>query len=255
MAQVTRRSFLLSTAAFSVGCATHRGGVAERDVSAPSARPPAVGQSWHYVKRDYYTKLPIDDQIDSVAAIGRTIDIDSRSESTKGATETSTWGTAWLRKYIPRRDLPTGPLPSEIQDPWGKVLVDPHWGQVQVYETPIPLWPAQLAPGFKSHVNTKYKAPGSDSGFPWDQTMVAHSWEQISVPAGQFRALKFTNLINFRSTDFSRSASQRQETVWFAPEVGRWVARESSGTYYIDDSSVDTPYNEPGYRWELLEWT
>jgi hypothetical protein len=37
--------------------------------------------------------------------------------------------------------------------------------------------------------------------------------------------------------------------------VGRWVARESSGTYYIDDSAGDTPYNESAYRWELLEWT
>ena len=85
--------------------------------------------------------------------------------------------------------------------------------------------------------------------------MTARGWEMVSVPAGQFKALKFTNLINFRSTDFSRAACQRQETIWFAPEVGRWVARESSGIYYINDSSVDTPYNEPGFRWELLEWT
>ena len=97
--------------------------------------------------------------------------------------------------------------------------------------------------------------PGNQAGLPWDQTMTARDWEMISVPAGQFRALRFANLINFRSTDFSRAACQRQETIWFAPEVGRWVARESSGIYYINDSSVDTPYNEPGYRWELLEWT
>jgi hypothetical protein len=45
------------------------------------------------------------------------------------------------------------------------------------------------------------------------------------------------------------------ETIWFAPEVGRWVVRESTGSYYMDDSSVDTPYSESGYRWELLEWT
>ena len=85
--------------------------------------------------------------------------------------------------------------------------------------------------------------------------MVAHGWEMITVPAGEFRALRFTNMINFRSTDFSRSANQRQETVWFAPEVGRWVVRESTGSYYIEDSSVDTPYSESAYRWELLEWT
>jgi hypothetical protein len=255
MAHMTRRSFLLSTAAISIGCTMRRPGVEGRDVSAPTARPPAVGQSWRYAKRDFYTKGLIDDQIDRVAAVGRTIDIDSRNETAKGGSDSSTWGAAWLRKYIPRRELPAGPLPSEIQDPWGTVLVDPHWSQVQVYETPIPLWPVQLVPGWKTYRNTKYKTPSNEKGLPWDQTMVAHDWEMVTVPAGQFRTLRFTNLINFRSVDFARTDCQRQETLWFAPEVGRWVARESSGIYYINGSSVDTPYNEPGYRWELLEWT
>jgi hypothetical protein len=231
-----------------------RSDVAQRTVSSAAVRPPAVGQSWRYTKRDIYTHAIVDDEIDRVAAVGRTIDIDSRSEAAKRTADT-TWGTAWLRKYIPRRELPEGPLPSEIQSPWGQVLVDPHWSQVQVYETAIPLWPAQLVPGWKTHINTKYKTPSNESGLPWDQTMVAHDWETITVAAGQFRALRFTNVVNFKSADFSRETSQRKETIWFAPEVGRWVARESTGSYYIDDSSVDTPYDEPGFRWELTEWT
>jgi hypothetical protein len=85
--------------------------------------------------------------------------------------------------------------------------------------------------------------------------MIARAWETVTVPAGTFKALRYQNLINFRSTDFSRDAAQRLESIWFAPEVGRWVVRESSGSYYINDSAVDTPYNESGYRWELLAWT
>jgi hypothetical protein len=215
-----------------------------------------LGQSWHYAKRDLYTHSLIDDQIDHVAAVGGTVDIDSRSEADKAArTAHSSWGTSWLRKYVPHRETTTGPLPSEIQDPWGKVLVDPHWSQVQVYETPIPLWPSQLVPGWRTYINTKYKTPSNEDGLPWGQTMTARNWERITVPAGSFNALRFSNMINFRSVDFSHSSCQREETVWFAPEVGRWVARESAGSYYIEDSSVDTPYNESGYRWELLEWT
>jgi hypothetical protein len=221
---------------------------------SPAVRAPAVGQSWRYSKRDIFTHTIVDDQIDRVAAVGRTIDIDSRSEASKNG-KTEKWGTAWLRKYIPRRELPEGPLPSEIQAPWGQVLVDPHWSQVQVYEAPIPLWPAHLTPGWKTHFNTKYKTPSNEDGLPWDQTMAAHEWQTISVAAGNFRALRFTNVISFKSADFSRETSQRKETIWFAPEVGRWVARESTGTYYIEDSSVDTPYDEPGFRWELTEFT
>ncbi len=256
MVEVTRRSFLLSAAALSAGCASRRNAASEPPTPAPSVRQPAVGQSWRYAKQDFYTRKIIDDQIDRITAVGSTVDIDSQSEaSTAAKNEHSTWGTAWLSKYIPHSAPPDAALPSEIQEPWGKVLVDPHWSQVQVFETPIPLWPIQMQPGWKFHVNTKYKAPGNQDGLPWDQTMTARGWETVTVPAGTFKALRYENLINFRSTDFSRDAAQRMETIWFAPEVGRWVVRESTGSYYINDSSVDTPYNESGYRWELLAWT
>ena len=232
MAHVTRRSFLLSTAAFSVGCATRRGGVAGQDVSAPSARPPAVGQSWRYAKHDYFTRALIDDQIDSVAAVGRTIDIDSRNEATKVAAPDPTWGTAWLRKYIPRRELTAGPLPSEIQDPWGAILVDPHWSQVQVYETPIPLWPTQLVPGWKTHVNTKYKTPSNETGCPG-----IRPWRRT---AGRRSACRRGNSGRCDSPTWSTSgpwishaenSAKAQETVWLRTRSGRWVARESTGVW------------------------
>ena len=257
MVQVTRRSFLLSAAALSAGCASRRYGAAEPKGSAPGARQPAVGQSWRYAKHDFYTRKLIDDQIDRITAVGTTVDIDSQSEAVAAVkTERSSWGSSWLSKYVPHPETPPDrALPSEIQQPWGKVLVDPHWSQVQVYETPIPLWPTLLQPGWKFYINTKYKTPTNEAGLPWGQTMTAQAWETVTVPAGTFKALRYTNLINFRSADFSRAASQRTESIWFAPEVGRWVVRESTGSYYMDDSSVDTPYDEAAYRWELLAWT
>src|SRR5450631_4525382 len=221
MVQVTRRSFLLSAAALSAGCVSRRPGAAEPLTPAPSARPPVVGQSWRYAKHDYYSGKLVDNQIDRITAVGGTIDIDSRSEAASAAkTAGSSWGSSWLSKYVPHPDSPDAALPSEIQQPWGSVLVDPHWSQVQVYETPIPLWPNRLAPGWRAYINTKYKTPSNDDGLPWEQTMHARDWEMITVPAGQFRALRFSNMINFRSADFSRADCQSQETVWIAPEVG-----------------------------------
>ena len=79
--------------------------------------------------------------------------------------------------------------------------------------------------------------------------------EQISVPAVGFTARRFSNLVYFTSSDFGRTACKRQETVWLAPQVGGWVARESIGTYYLTASVDDTQAYEPGYRLELLEWT
>jgi hypothetical protein len=253
MAHVTRRFFLLSSAALSVGCAVRQSGADTAAPPAQNVRQPAVGQSWRYAKHDIFTHAVVDDQVDRVATVDHTVEIDS---SYQAANENAgKWGAALLRKYLGHRDNPAGTLPSEVQDPWGMVAVDPHWGQVQVYETPIPLWPTQLRPGWQTRVSTKYKTPTNQDGLFWDQTMKAHAWETISVPAGQFRALRYANKIQFLSGDSSRKDSVRQETLWFAPEVGRWVARESKGSYYLDNSLVDEPYEEGGFRWELLEWS
>jgi hypothetical protein len=110
MANVTRRYFLLSSAALSVGCTMRRPDAAQPVASSPTVRPPAVGQSWRYAKHDIYTHTLVDDEIDRVAAVGRTIDIDSSSEAAKGRKADASWGTALLRKYIPRRELPEGPF-------------------------------------------------------------------------------------------------------------------------------------------------
>jgi hypothetical protein len=255
MARVTRRFFLLSSAALSVGCAVREPG-AVATTSTPGIRQPVVGQSWRYAKHDLFTRALLDTQVDSVAAIDGRVEIDSRAEAVKDEkSANSRWGADLLRKYVVRRDTAGGDLPSEIQEPWGRVLVDPHWAQVQVYERAIPLWPEQLQPGWQTRISTKYKTPLNQDALAWDQTMRARAWESITVPAGEFKALRFTNLIKFRNGDITRSDSVRQETVWFAPEVGRWVARESRGSYYVEDSMIVQPYNESGFRWELVEWS
>jgi hypothetical protein len=248
MPSITRRLFLLSSAAFPLGCALQRSGI---EPAAASVRRPSVGQSWRYAKSNGFSRKLIDDQVDQVVAIGDTVRIDARSEAGAAAAKKS-WGERWLKIG---HDKPLGPLPSEIQHPWGEVLVDPHWEEVQVYETPIPLWPTQLRAGWSARFNTKYKTPTHDEGRWWDQTMSAHSWESVSVPAGRFTALRYTNVISFSSIDGSRTNCMRKETLWFAPEVGRWVQRESGGSYYMTDSVDDTPFEENSYRWELVAYT
>jgi hypothetical protein len=250
--RLTRRAFVASAAALPIGCAM-------RDRGAPSVaasqavRSPLTGQSWHYAKHDLFTGALIDSQIDTVAAVGRTVDIASRSESDEADREPSSGSTGWLHRYF-ARSRPGGPLPSEVQDPWGTVLVDPHWSQVQIYEPPIPLWPAELQPGWQMHIRSKYRT-ADETGLPWEQIMKVDGWQNVTVPAGTFRALRYENFINFTSSDLSRANSVRRETIWLAPEVGRWVARESRGSYFFDESIADDQYQESGYRWELLGFT
>jgi hypothetical protein len=254
MAYMTRRFFLLSSAALSVGCAA-RGPTADAAaLPDQKVRLPAQGQSWSYAKHDIFTRKVVDEQVDRVATVDHTVEINSVYQASRAPVKPG-WGSATLEKYTGHQDTPERSLPSEIQDPWGMVAVDPHWSQVQVYETPIPLWPTQLEPGWQTHISTNYKTPADQVALAWDQTMKAVAWETIAVPAGQFKALRFTNFIKFKHSDFSRTNSVRREKIWFAPEVGRWVARESQGTYYVADSTIVQPYNESGYRWELLAWS
>jgi hypothetical protein len=250
MHRYTRRAFLLSSASFSMGCALHRAGVATQP--AASVRPPSVGQSWRYAKVAVLSRRLVDNQVDQIAAVDRAVHIDSRSEPPTGGPKKS-WGRRLLSSYVVH-DNPLGPLPGEIQEPWGSVLVDPHWPEVQMYDTPIPLWPTELRPGWSSRFFAKYTTPKIDVGLSWDQTMTARAWETVSVAAGRFTALRFTNVIDFTDADDTRTACRRKETLWFAPEVGRWVIRESSGTYYLTNSADDTQYEESSYRWELLSY-
>ena len=249
MKVMSRRMFVLSSMAFPLGCTVAAGVPAPEQNPPPSVRGPKTGQWWRYAKRDAFTGKMDEVEVARVTEIGETLTVERRREAGE---EHPSWGTQWL--HSEKRTGGEELLQAEVQQPWGMILVDPHWDPLQVYRTPIPLWPTELRAGWSSLFNTKFKTPLSAGEYAWEQTMQAHACEKIHVPAGEFLALRFTNRINFTHADFSRMDSVREETLWFAPEVGRWVSRRSSGTYYIQDSSIDTPFEEGSYHWDLLAW-
>ena len=253
MTTSSRREFILLAAAASVGCAAPgTKGPAPSD-SPPVVRAPAVGQSWSYVKHDSFTGALVDTEINRVSAIGKSVEIELHSEKTGDKPMTyPSWGDGWWQGYMPT-DTTIARAPTEVQKPWGMIVVDPHWSEVQAFEKAIPLWPSQLRPGWSITVGTYYKIPNSQETMPSQLTMRARRWESITVPAGHFTALRFYNIIDFRFPNATeRTAALREENIWFAPEIGRWVVRESRGIF-----REDTGYEvkEGSYRWELLSWT
>jgi hypothetical protein len=251
MNKLTRRTFLMSTAALSVGCAAPQ---LSMDESAKvRIRPPSVGQSWRYAQFDYFTGDRVDTEVDQVVAVDPTIQILSEFERHKRVpVQYPSWGKRWWQRYIHADEAGKLPL-SEFQESWGMVVVDPHWAELQAYEKPIPLWPKELRPGWWTMVSTDYMIPTSRETMPWQLTMYAERWESVTVPAGRFHALRCYNIINFRFTNVSeRTTAQRIEHYWFVPEIGRWALRESVGTFRED---LGTEVKESSYRWELLEWT
>jgi len=251
MAISTRREFMMLAGAVAVGCAARGTTTPAPGGRPPAVRAPALGQTWRYAKHDYFTGAIVDTQIDRVTKIGQSVEIESRSEAAGDKPiKFPSWGERWWHEFM-GTDTNTALAPTEVQKPWGMIVVDPHWSELQAFEKAIPLWPTQLRPGWSTTVNTQYMIPDSREIMPSQLTMHAKGWESVTVPAGRFTALRYYNIVDFRYTNASeRTAAIRQENIWFAPEIGRWVVRESFGTFRED---VGTEVKESSYRWELLD--
>jgi hypothetical protein len=200
--------------------------------SIPVVRPPALGQQWVYEVRNVFNGEVVDILTETVIEIGPIVRIE-------------------------RQGKKLGKLPDEIQAPWGRIAQDPHWTPPQVFVKPVPLWPEQLSARWSGFYKTRYQVLGNpDNDYYWGLSIDAKGWGRIKAIAGEFDALYFTNTAdNFQSDDWFRMVSNRREKVWFAPEIGRWVMRESFGEYlWLGSSGWADSILEDFLRWELISW-
>jgi len=230
---LSRRTFIASAALAPVACGVplsyERGTPVAHPNPLPAIRTPQVGQEWSYIKRNVYDGKIRELITERVASVGSTI-------------------------VIERRDGDGGQLPSEVQGPWGIIQLDTSWPRLMNFKTPIPLWPLELTSNWSKQLNTKYSFGGySENTYNWQEFMSAHGWEQITVPAGTFLTLRYQNLINFESNDDNKLNCIRKETIWFAPSIGRWVAREASGSYMIK-GQLGVPILENSFQWQLTSY-
>jgi hypothetical protein len=230
--KVSRRTFIAATAMTPVACSVplsyERGIPVAQPQPTPIVRPPKVGQEWTYVQRNVFDGKTLGLITERVASVGSSI-------------------------VIERTDESGGRFSNEVQGPWGMVITDPHWERTVTFNPPIPLWPQELLASWSKQTITKYSLAGyPDSSYQWQVYMGAHGWEQINVPAGSFLTLRYQNLINYQSEDGNKVNCIRKETIWFAPSIGRWVARESSGSYMI--LGVLVPFLEDSYHWQLTSY-
>ena len=194
-------------------------------------RAPHVGQQWVYQVRNVFNQEILDVVTETVIAISPQIRIERIGQK-------------------------AGPLPDEIQDPWGYVVQDPHWNPPQRFEKSLPLWPEKLIPDWSDFYRTRYLVPGyPNATYYWGLSSKALAWETISVPAGQFNVLKYHNENPyFESNDVFRVGNYREEDVWLSPEIGRWVVRRSLGRYITLGVAWSNAYWDDYLEWQLLSW-
>ncbi len=208
-----------------------KGEVQTQPITIPVVRAPKIGQEWVYQVRNVFNQEIVDTVTERVVSVGNEI-------------------------RISRSGTKAGVLPDEIQSPWGYVVQDPHWKPAQLFSKPIPLWPTQLQVGWQAFFSTQYKVPSHpDGSYYWGVEMSASQWERVKTPAGEFLVLKFHNEIpNFVSNDLFRIGNERQEDLWFSPEVGRWVIRRSSGRYIMPGVYWANAFWEDFLEWQLISW-
>lgn len=208
-----------------------KGAVESQPQPTPLVRAPKVGQEWVYQVRNVFNQELVDTVTERVVSVGDQI-------------------------RISRVGIKAGPLPDEIQSPWGFVVQDPHWNPPQKFTIAVPLWPEQLRTNWSGFYQSRYEVLGYPDGtYYWGLSMNTSQWERLIVPAGQFLTLKYRNEIPyFQSQDVFRLSNYREEELWFSPEIGRWVVRRSSGRYLLGGMRWNGALWEDYLEWELISW-
>lgn len=233
---IDRRSALLTVLAVPAGCAIQRLGPLPTQPIAPpvgagTLRAPQPRQRWTYRQLNRFNSVVLDEVSETVVSLGDAV-------------------------VVQRQSAQGLPLADERHATWGQLQRDPVWDYPMNFESPVPLWPADLRPGQASTVVTRYLMDGGSFRYRVQVHSVVHGWERVTVSAGTFDTLRIERAIRLDHQDPSRLITRRRDTLWLSLAVGRWVARETSGRYLMPGDGWWRPLEslEDHLRWELTAW-
>ena len=203
---------------------------ASMPAQAPAWRTPSMGQRWTYLRYNTFNGELLATEDHEITTIEPEIVIRHRNRSSDSATRV------------------------ERQLPGGRMLHDLAWDSPQTYEPALPLWPTDLSPGARSAFRGSYRIDGFSYQYWITQHTRVHGWEYVRVPAGRMLTLRVEHYLKLAHRDISRYDTTRHDTLWLAPEIGRWVARETSGEYLVPSDPGAFRGLEESHRWELQSW-
>lgn len=181
---------------------------------APEARLPRVGQVWRYAHIDPFTETV------STELTARVVRQDALTD-------------------IVLTDRDGRVLGQERWSDARSVIEDPLMTPPMRFEQPVPMLPPELAPGSVASAGIHYRITADSRRRWWSVRVSASGWERITVPAGAYPALRIDRQIAFEHPDLFKLYATHSDTLWWVPEVGRWVRRDIRATYR--DSSDDSP--------------
>ncbi len=138
-------------------------------------------------------------------------------------------------------------------------LVETLYGRSYAYAAPVPLVPSPVGTGFGT-TTTRYRDPGTGRLRRWSQRLSGGGWERVQVPAGAFDCLRIGRVVAYEHADDNRLSATMSDTLWYSPQVNRWVQREWRGEYVSAGLSGDdnppegTPGREDWLLWQLTAY-
>lgn len=233
---LTRRQLTLALAALPAGCTIQplprlRSEAAARPAVLPMLRAPAAGQQWVYHRYNGYNGALLTEEEHTVVSVSPQVRIrhQARGASTHG---------------------------EEVQLAGGRLIQrDLAWDHPQNYAPALPLWPEALTPDI-THVHWGHYEIDGFSYRNWiNQHTRVRGWEHVQVPHGRMLTLRVEHFIRLQHHDMTRVETTRRDTLWLAPEIGRWVAREITGDYLVLGDTAGFRSREEHQRWELVSWS
>jgi hypothetical protein len=190
------------------GCATPNRYVpsdAPSAVSAPQTKP---GDYWEYAVRDGYTGLPRGIFRYEVARVdGERVFVTLANDGRQ--LDTLVYDKGWNG-----RELPVTPLQRFRYEPSSEDFV----------------YPLQPGKTWKVVVNSTDVATGRHYRTHVHGKVVG--WERISVPAGQFDALKVEREVFAGNMEGYRTQEEIKQTDWYVPSVRRAVLTQRSSQHF-----------------------
>ncbi len=146
-------------------------------------------------------------------------------------------------------------LEERYADAW-TVIAETIYDAPMVFESPMPVVPPGARAGQSIASRTRYRSEFASRPLDWAQRVRVVGWERVSVPAGTFDALRIEKIVDrFEHPDFFRYMPDRVDVLWYAPEVGRWVQRQWTGTYMPGAPTGRMGRaREERTRWALTGW-
>jgi len=177
-----------------LGCAALAVGAAESD---PVERPQVkAGDSWAYRRVDYFTNQPEGLFRDSV-----------------------TFANERVIQTVGQRGKDPQEIDSTFTAEWN--FVSSANGGIFNPDQGLFRFPLRAGDTHEAHYRVKLPQQGAYE-VQHDRRVKVVGWEDVSVPAGKFRALRVESEGSFQRRDTSISGKVR-EIAWYAPEVKRYV--------------------------------